>query len=239
MLRFGAYGPEVIDRLRWMAEVLGPGPRRRHPGVRADRRHDADRPGARHGRRGPQPLGGRLGAARPQARARDRPPRGRRRGADVPGGQRPLRAQPLDGRRQALHGRRRARAGFVAGHGDVPQRRRVRDPGRGHRRPVVHRPGRPGRRPVLPGLRTRRRQPRHGRLGDHRDARHRRLRHGGLTVDHDLRRRHTGRRAGREPRDAPDHARAAPRLPVAAAATSSAARPASTCSRCSTPASCR
>ena len=54
-----------------------------------------------------------------------------------------------------------------------------------------------------------------------------------------LRRRHAGRRAGREPLDAPDHARAAPRLPAAAARTSSAARPASTCSRCSTPASCR
>ena len=24
VLRFGAYGPEVIDRLRWMSEVLGP-----------------------------------------------------------------------------------------------------------------------------------------------------------------------------------------------------------------------
>ena len=24
MLRYGAYGPEVIERLRWMAAVLGP-----------------------------------------------------------------------------------------------------------------------------------------------------------------------------------------------------------------------
>ena len=24
MLRYGAYGPEVLDRLRWMSDVLGP-----------------------------------------------------------------------------------------------------------------------------------------------------------------------------------------------------------------------
>ena len=24
VLRYGAYGPEVLDRLRWMADVLGP-----------------------------------------------------------------------------------------------------------------------------------------------------------------------------------------------------------------------
>ena len=68
---------------------------------------------------------------------------------------------------------------------------------------------------------------------------HRRFRHGGRAVDHDLRRRHAGRRAGREPRDA--RGSRSRRTPPSRCrrSTSSAARRASTCSRCSTPASCR
>ena len=68
VLRYGAFGPEVIERLRWMSAVLGPllrgrrahGARRRRPG-RHHRDHRAD---AADGRRGPQPEPGRHADAR-------------------------------------------------------------------------------------------------------------------------------------------------------------------------------
>ena len=92
--------------------------------------------------------------------------------------------------------------GLDDGRGDVAQRHRLRDPGLGHRRRVVHRP-RPGRRRPLPRrLRARRRQPRHRRLRDHRDGRARRLRDGDGAGHRALRRRLGARRPGHHPPDA-------------------------------------
>ena len=76
VLRYGAYSPEVLTRLRWMGDVLGPAApdrgaigARRH---RAGRRHRDPHPDAPDGRRGPQPQPGRHAdaAARPLPRTR-------------------------------------------------------------------------------------------------------------------------------------------------------------------------
>ena len=145
VLRFGAYGPEVINRLRWMSEVLGP------------------------------VLDAAIQALEPidvttligQALAMGDEGHNRSVAASALLARRLAPAiAPLDGAIEVLRflagndhfalnlsmaaaklcmDAAAARARFVAGHGDVPQRRRVRDPGRRHRRPVVHRPGRPGR----------------------------------------------------------------------------------------------
>ena len=55
VLRYGAYGPEVIDRLRWMTDVLGPRAGRRGARARPGRRQGDRRPDDPDGRRGPQP----------------------------------------------------------------------------------------------------------------------------------------------------------------------------------------
>ena len=71
VLRYGAYGPEVLTRLRWMGDVLGPvlqaATRSSSRSVRSTCRHPD--PDAADGRRGPQPQPRRHAdvAARPRA----------------------------------------------------------------------------------------------------------------------------------------------------------------------------
>ena len=55
VLRFGANGPEVIDRLRWIASDARADVARRAEAHRRHRIDAVDGAGARHGRRGPQP----------------------------------------------------------------------------------------------------------------------------------------------------------------------------------------
>ena len=75
VLRYGAYGPEVLTRLRWMGDVLGPLLQAAVRGTRrGDRRHRHPHPDAADGRRGPQPQPRR----HPDAAARPRPRDGRR-----------------------------------------------------------------------------------------------------------------------------------------------------------------
>ena len=62
----------------------------------------------------------------------------------------------------------------------------------------------------LGALRPGRRQPRHRRLGDHRDRRHRRLRDGRGAGDRPVRRRRRAVRAAGHPHDVRDHPRRAP-----------------------------
>ena len=78
VLRYGAYSPDVLTRLRWMGDVLGPllqravrAVARRHRTGRRDRDPDPD---AADGRRGPQPQPRRHpdAAARPLPRPRRR-----------------------------------------------------------------------------------------------------------------------------------------------------------------------
>ncbi len=58
VLRYGAYGPEVIRRLKWMEQTLYPALEGGAGAQRADRPAQHDRPGAAHGRRVPQPQQG-------------------------------------------------------------------------------------------------------------------------------------------------------------------------------------
>ena len=55
VLRFGANGPEVQGRLRWMRDVLAPALAAALEVLGRARAQAADRAGAAHGRRGPQP----------------------------------------------------------------------------------------------------------------------------------------------------------------------------------------
>ena len=103
---------------------------------------------------------------------------------------------------------------------------------------VVHRAGRDAGRPLLRGLLRRRRQSRHGRLGDRRDHRAGRLRHGGGAGGGRLRRRRVGRRCRRLHADhARDHRRPRTRNGPSRRSTSPASPPASTCASWSRPAS--
>ncbi len=219
VLRFGAYDSEVLDRLAWMRDVLGPTVNAAIEASGPDRHHVADQPGARDGRRGPQSQPGLDVAARASTRPVHR--RASRRDGDrvdpeLSRRQRPLRPQHLDGGRQARHGRGGRGRELHPRDDDGAQRRRVRAAGGGDRRRVVHDPGRSRRRAVLPGLRARRREPRPRRLGDHRDPRARRVRDGGISRHHPIRRRNAGRRSRGHTVDATDHARAASRVPAAA-----------------------
>ena len=146
VLRYGAYGPEVIDRLRWMRDVLGPllsarGARAHGPiDVKAilaqmlqmgDEGHNRNRAGTL------MLLRELLPAMIDGGRAVGR----HRRGAAVRRRQRPLLPQPRHAGVQAGHGRRARRARLHHGRRDGPQRHRLRHPGLRHRRPLVHRPG--------------------------------------------------------------------------------------------------
>ncbi len=82
---------------------------------------------------------------------------------------------------------------------------------------VVHCTRRAGEWPVLPRIRTRGCQSRPRRLGDHGDARPRRVRDGRGACHHALRRRNERRRPRDDPRDGEDHDRTPPRLPASVA----------------------
>ena len=69
VLRYGAYGPEVIRRLKWMETDPLPGAEGGAGDQRPDRSAQHDRPGAAHGRRVPQPQQGRHLALYPHDRA--------------------------------------------------------------------------------------------------------------------------------------------------------------------------
>ena len=129
--------------------------------------------------------------------------------------------------------------GSTRGHDDGPQRHRLRHPGVRHRRRVVHRPGQHPRGPVPRVLRPGRRQPRHRRLGDHRDRRHRRLRDGRGSGDRASSSAATCRsRCG--PRRRCTRSPLASTRPTRCRSSSSGARPpASTSPASRAPASCR
>ena len=79
VLRYGAYSEEVLDRLRWMEEVMAPV---LAEAIEASGGHRHPRPagrGAAHGRRGPQPQQGRLDPVHHQAGALHRQGRAQRR----------------------------------------------------------------------------------------------------------------------------------------------------------------
>ncbi|MGC4111197.1 MAG: DUF1116 domain-containing protein [Nocardioides sp.] len=245
VLRYGAYSPEVLTRLRWMNDVLGPLLQGAVRGSVAqgqpvdvtailgqmlqmgDEAHNRNRAGTLMLLRD---LGPALVSSGADA---DR----RRRGAAVRRRQRPLLPQPRDARVQAGPRRRARRPGLDDGRRDVPQRHGLRHPDRRCRRRVVHRAG-AGRRRALPRrLRTRRRQPRHRRLGDHRDRRARGLRDGDRTGDRPLRGRLGARRAGHHPPDAGDHPRRRTRAGASRCWSSPAYRPGSTSPACAAPGS--
>ena len=149
VLRYGAYGPEVIERLRWMSDVLGP---LLQTAVRArtdaggpvdvkaiaaqmlqmgDEGHNRNRAGTLMFLR--ELLPSLIDSGAPTVR--------RRRGGALRLRQRPLLPQPRHAGLQAGRRRGARRARVVAGRRDGAQRHRLRHPGVGHRRPVVHRPG--------------------------------------------------------------------------------------------------
>ena len=199
VLRFGAYeprsSPACVDARR-----ARPRPRRGAVQVRPDRRGRPDQPGAGDGRRGPQPATWPPPRCSPAGSPRPRPPSTARSVLRVPRRQRPLRAQPVDGCRQAGHGRRRSGCRARRWSRRWPATAWSSGSGSRHRGPLVHRAGRPGRRLVLPRLQHRRRQPGPRRLGDHRDPRPRRFAMAAEPGDHEVRRRHAGRRTGHDPR---------------------------------------
>ena len=168
VLRYGADGPEVLERLKWMRDVLAPelrtalarGPldlydlhvRSLALGDEAHHRTEA----------GTELTLQALGIEHPEVQRLHR-------------GQRPVLPQPRDGLRQAGAGLRRRRPGLAGPDRDRPQRRRGRDPRLGHRRPLVRRPGRAaGPRQAVRRLHAGRHEPRPRRLRDRRDLRARR-----------------------------------------------------------------
>ena len=137
VLRYGAYGPEVLTRLRWMGDVLGP---LLQQAVRAtgpvdvtgiltqmlqmgDEAHNRNRAGTLMLLRDLSPGDG-------HQRRRHR---GRRRVAALRRRQRPLLPQPRDARLQARARRGPRHRGLDDGRRDGPQRHRLRHPGRRHR----------------------------------------------------------------------------------------------------------
>jgi len=82
---------------------------------------------------------------------------------------------------------------------------KVRYPGQRPGRYVVHGPGRPARGPVLPQLHRRRREPGHRRQHSDRDGRLRRVRSGRRAGHRPVRGRDPGRRSPRHPGDVRDH----------------------------------
>ena len=167
------YGDDVLARLRWMNERLGPALR-----AGAARRSAADRSQADHrarrsrwatsataatSRRAP------LFTARSRRRLRAACRPRRRRGARLPAPERLLLPELLDGRGQAGHDGRARDRGLHGGHDDGAQRRRLRHPRERPRRRWFTAPAGHARGPLLRGLRARGREPRHRRQRDHRD----------------------------------------------------------------------
>ena len=202
VLRFGAYDagghrPAALVSRDARARRSTP-----PSGRRADRRHHAS--SARRCRWATRAT---TGTSRPPRAARPRgsrpadrrAARRRRRGARLPARQRPLLPEPLDGRLQAVHGRRRRRRRArrvvtAMSRNGVEFGIRVAR----HRRPVVHRPGRPADGLYFPGYGPDDANP---DLGD--SAITETLGIGGFAMAASpaivtLRRRHAGRRAGRD-----------------------------------------
>ena len=121
VLRYGADGPEVLERLVWMKDVLAPELRKALAAAPLDLfdlhvRSIALGDEAHH--RTEQ------GTAMTLGPARHRAPRG----AHVHRRQRPVLPEPGDGLLQARARLRRGRAGLAGPHRDRPQRRRGRHP---------------------------------------------------------------------------------------------------------------
>ena len=128
-LRFGANGPEVLERLDWMAGTLRKALAARAGGLGTDRIEAADRSGAAHGRRGAQPQRrGHVavsqatgsGAAQIEGQPLGLSPRHR-----LHRRQRSLLPEYLDGGLQGDDRRGARRPAVEHGHGDGAQRRRV------------------------------------------------------------------------------------------------------------------
>ena len=153
VLRYGADDAEVVERLRWMRDVLGPALAR---GARA---HRAARPDRAAAARAPRAA---TSATTAPTRARGcshdaLAERAARRRARVHPRQPPVLPQRRDGRGEGRHRGRGGRAGLAARDRGRAQRRRGRRAALGHGRRVVHRPGRRAR-PGAPGARLRRRR---------------------------------------------------------------------------------
>jgi len=178
VLRYGAFAPEVIERLKWLEEVMAPvlGDALEHGGA-IDLRSIISQAlqmgddGHNRNRAATSLLLRELGKA-------------------LVGGPGP--AGPRSEVFGFIHSNDHfmlnlvmaaGKLGIDAASGDDPQRHRVRHPVVRYRRRMVHgsRPG--GGRPLPGGIHRRGRQPGHRGLGDNRDDRPGRVRHGGLTGD--------------------------------------------------------
>ena len=155
VLRFGANSPEVIDRLKWMAEVLAPtlaaaldalGGVELKP-LMAQALHMGDEVHNRN-----VAASALLLKRLVPALLRTDTARRHRRRRGVHRRQRPFLPQPLDGGVQGYARRRCRRPGQQHGDRDGAQRGRLRDPPERHRRDLVHRAGAGRRRPAVPGL---------------------------------------------------------------------------------------
>ncbi len=212
VLRYGAYGPEVIQRLHWMDAVLYPALQRAlgktgpidlrsmiaqalHMG---DECHNRNKAGTSLFIRA-------LGPA--LAETSDWRHRGRR--AALHRRQRSFLPQPLHAGHEghAAAGREHPRLHRGDGHG--PQRHRLGHPRQRHRRALVHRARAHGRGAVAARLQSGGRQPRHRRQRHHRDRRHRRLRPGRRAGHRPVRGRHAAGRAQHHPGHVRDHGRRA------------------------------
>ena len=199
VMRFGGNDAEVLDRLRDAALDRAGARARARPRAARGRRHCAqapDRARAHDGRRDASAQCRVLEPAAACARARARPHRaehGRARG--VPRLHRPQRSvlpQCRDGDGKGAHRSGARHRGLDRRHRHEPERHRLRHPRVRHRRPLVHGAGRDAGRALFPGLQRKGRQSRHGRFGDRRNHRPRRLRDGGSA--------RRGRLYGRGPR---------------------------------------
>ncbi len=217
VLRYGAYSPDVIDRLRWMSSLLGPllqAVVRGHGPVdvsailaqmvqMGDEAHNRNRTGTLM----------LLRDLLPSMIASGFPPADVAAVAAFIGGNdhfflnlaMPACKLALDAARD------------IPGSTMVVAMARLRHPGLGDGGRVVHRPGAHARGPVPGRLRAEGRQPRHRGLGDHGDGGPGRLRHGGGPGHRAVRRRHSRRRARHHPAHVRDHAGRAPAVPGAGA----------------------
>ncbi len=148
VLRYGAYGPEVIERLRWMSDVLGPLLAHAVRSVRdasggvdvkaivaqmlqmGDEGHNRNRAGTLMLLR--ELLPAMIDSPYPQADVA-------RAVAFVAGNDHFFLNLGMPACKLATDAARE-RAGVDRRRGDGPQRHRLRHPGLGHRRPLVHRP---------------------------------------------------------------------------------------------------
>lgn len=189
--RLRARGPRtsaVLERRDRAARQPGAGARR---GARLGGAVWAGHP---DGRRGSQPQPGRLVAALPPPRTADRPRRrvGRtsRTRAHPPRHELARGAESADGGVEGDHPGGARHRGLLGGLDHGAQRHRLRRPRLRPRRPLVHRRLAGAAGGALSRFHRGRLQPRHRRLGDHRNRRHRRLRHGRRAGDRQAGGRH-------------------------------------------------